>query len=134
MKEARYQLRQSPQPTQVGSTILPQAERETNHTAITRHARHTIGSRRDNRLQFQRTQKCLQCGCGAVVAHHLAKVRVASSNLVIRSSGSFGPPVAPAPGGVAERLGSGLQSRLHGFESRLHLTGRIIGTSKTKYA
>ena len=27
-----------------------------------------------------------QCGCGAVVAHHLAKVRVASSNLVIRSS------------------------------------------------
>ena len=28
------------------------------------------------------------CGCGAVVAHHLAKVRVASSNLVIRSSGS----------------------------------------------
>ena len=25
------------------------------------------------------------CGCGAVVAHHLAKVRVASSNLVIRS-------------------------------------------------
>jgi hypothetical protein len=26
-----------------------------------------------------------------------------------------------APGGVAERLGSGLQSRPHGFESRLHL-------------
>ena len=26
-----------------------------------------------------------ECGCGAVVAHHLAKVRVASSNLVIRS-------------------------------------------------
>jgi hypothetical protein len=26
------------------------------------------------------------CGCGAVVAHNLAKVRVASSNLVIRSS------------------------------------------------
>lgn len=33
------------------------------------------------------TQKCkAKCGCGAVVAHHLAKVRVASSNLVIRSS------------------------------------------------
>ena len=31
-------------------------------------------------------RKCGQCGCGAVVAHHLAKVRVASSNLVIRSS------------------------------------------------
>jgi hypothetical protein len=31
------------------------------------------------------------CGCGAVVAHHLAKVRVASSNLVIRSVGPAGP-------------------------------------------
>ena len=26
-----------------------------------------------------------KCGCGSVVEHHLAKVRVASSNLVIRS-------------------------------------------------
>src|SRR5690606_21823059 len=26
------------------------------------------------------------------------------------------------PGGVAERRGSGLQSRIHGFESRRHLT------------
>ena len=59
------------------------------------------------------------CGCGAVVAHHLAKVRVASSNLVIRSSESFR---VFRPGGVAERRGSGLQSRIHGFESRRHLT------------
>jgi hypothetical protein len=51
-----------------------------------------------------------------VVEHHLAKVRVASSNLVIRSVAQ-----KPRIGGVAERLGSGLQSRLHGFESRLHL-------------
>src|SRR3954470_364718 len=57
-----------------------------------------------------------KCGCGAVVAHHLAKVRVASSNLVIRSSEDV------TPGGVAERRGSGLQSRPHGFESRRHLT------------
>src|SRR3954452_20355832 len=28
---------------------------------------------------------------------------------------------APACGGVAERRGNGLQSRLHGFKSRLHL-------------
>ena len=33
-----------------------------------------------------------QCGCGAVVAHNLAKVRVASSNLVIRSDSRKGPP------------------------------------------
>ena len=28
-------------------------------------------------------------------------------------------------GGVAERRGSGLQSRLHGFESRRHLGGQL---------
>ena len=61
-----------------------------------------------------------------LVAHHLAKVRVASSSLVIRSSagipsrdhGTWGQTTR---GGVAERLGTGLQSRLHGFESRRHL-------------
>ena len=54
-----------------------------------------------------------------LVAHHLAKVRVASSNLVIRSDSK---EVDTTPhGGVAERRGSGLQSRLHGFESRRHL-------------
>lgn len=55
-----------------------------------------------------------------LVAHHLAKVRVASSSLVIRSSGK-GQPVQTARGGVAERRGSGLQSRIRGFKSRLHL-------------
>src|SRR5688500_14137810 len=42
-------------------------------------------NRSGNRLESLCTQKCEQRGCGAVVAHHLAKVRVASSNLVIRS-------------------------------------------------
>ena len=71
----------------------------------------------------------MQCGCGAVVAHHLAKVRVASSNLVIRSSVSENVQAFHSTvcfitrGGVAERLGSGLQSRPHGFESRRHLAG-----------
>ena len=62
-----------------------------------------------------------------LVAHNLAKVGVASSSLVIRSS--VESPSGPAQhvgsnhthGGVAERLGTGLQSRLHGFESRRHL-------------
>ena len=35
---------------------------------------------------FQVRRNVHSCGCGAVVAHHLAKVRVASSNLVIRSN------------------------------------------------
>ena len=54
-----------------------------------------------------------------LVEHHLAKVRVAGSNPVVRSEVSG--PTRPQLGGVAERRGNGLQSRLHGFKSRLHL-------------
>jgi hypothetical protein len=54
-----------------------------------------------------------------LVERNLAKVEVAGSNPVVRSErvrqASF------LPGGVAERRGNGLQSRVHGFESRLHL-------------
>ena len=58
-----------------------------------------------------------------LVAHHLAKVRVASSNLVIRSGGpgNWYTRGKSRTGGVAERRGNGLQSRVHGFESRRHL-------------
>ncbi len=64
-----------------------------------------------------------------LVAHHLAKVRVAGSNPVVRSRGHA------ASGGVAERRGNGLQSRLHGFESRLHLahTNRAIGAVVARF-
>ena len=61
-----------------------------------------------------------------LVAHHLAKVRVAGSNPVVRSRDGNTPY-----GGVAERRGNGLQSRVHGFKSRLHLETRH--NSKTKY-
>ena len=54
-----------------------------------------------------------------LVEHHLAKVRVAGSNPVVRSERPTGPE--GHLGGVAERRGNGLQSRLHGFKSRLHL-------------
>jgi hypothetical protein len=37
------------------------------------------------------------------------------------------------PGGVAERLGSGLQSRPHGFESRRHLTHWAIGAAVARF-
>ena len=118
VKEARYQLRQSPATTSFRCQYLATGSR---------HGCHAIGSRRRLQIQSSSTQQCGQCGCGAVVAHHLAKVRVASSNLVIRSSGkwqnlrhlrilSFS-----ACGGVAERRGNGLQSRVHGFKSRRHL-------------
>jgi hypothetical protein len=62
-----------------------------------------------------------------LVEHHLAKVRVAGSNPVVRSEawlgGKFGrgfkhAPAAEWPSG----LGKGLQSPVHGFDSRLRLS------------
>ena len=49
---------------------------------------------------------------------------VASSNLVVRSQDTVTAKVLRnrrLHGGLAERRGSGLQSRIHGFESRTHL-------------
>jgi hypothetical protein len=60
-----------------------------------------------------------------LVEHHLAKVRVAGSNPVVRSERVSPSPCGERfPGGVAERRGNGLQIRVHGFKSRLHL-GRL---------
>ena len=60
-----------------------------------------------------------------LVEHHLAKVRVAGSNPVVRSERVSMIDTRPAlAGGVAERRGNGLQIRVHGFKSRLHL-GRL---------
>jgi hypothetical protein len=58
-----------------------------------------------------------------LVEHHLAKVRVAGSNPVVRSKAWVRPlrqvPVAAEwPSG----LGKGLQSPVHGFDSRLRLS------------
>jgi hypothetical protein len=53
-----------------------------------------------------------------LVERNLAKVEVAGSNPVVRSEEVSRLELC---GGVAERRGNGLQSRLHGFESRLHL-------------
>jgi hypothetical protein len=56
-----------------------------------------------------------------LVEHHLAKVRVAGSNPVVRSKGPYAlcgtALVAEWPSG----LGKGLQSPVHGFDSRLRL-------------
>ena len=54
-----------------------------------------------------------------LVERHLAKVEVAGPSPVIRS---MAKQISAQPhGGLAERRGSGLQSRIHGFESRTHL-------------
>ena len=59
-----------------------------------------------------------------LVEHHLAKVDVASSSLVVRSQDTVEASSRCLHGGVAERRGSGLQSRIRGFESRPHLGGK----------
>src|ERR1700731_2973902 len=62
----------------------------------------------------QRTQVCADVA--QLVEHHLAKVRVAGSNPVVRSEG-WHALAAEWPSG----LGKGLQSPVHGFDSRLRL-------------
>ena len=99
-------------------------------------------TRRDDTLGDEATEVCLpgpesamvlehakagNADVAQLVAHHLAKVRVASSNLVIRSDSTEGWGLIQH-GGVAERRGSGLQSRPHGFESRRHLAGDTATT------
>ena len=62
----------------------------------------------------------LQADVAQLVERNLAKVEVASSSLVVRSERVS----SPSSGGLAERRGNGLQIRVHGFKSRLHL-GRL---------
>ena len=94
------------------------------------------------RIQFgTRTTHRRRCPCRADVAqlveHHLAKVRVAGSNPVVRSEAR--PPGSRSchgqglGGGVAEWRGSGLQSRIRGFESHLHLAPRAIGAVVARF-
>jgi hypothetical protein len=71
----------------------------------------------------------LRADVAQLVEHHLAKVGVAGSNPVVRSN-QRGPSGPLRLGGVAEWLGSGLQSRVHRFNSgpRLefhHREGRL---------
>jgi hypothetical protein len=69
-----------------------------------------------------------------LVAHHLAKVRVAGSNPVVRSAAALkvrvvsskvsGRDVIETAAEWPSGLGKGLQSPVHGFDSRLRL-GRL---------
>ena len=86
-----------------------------------------FSTRRTGRIKRSKPGKCT-ADVAQLVEHHLAKVRVASSNLVVRSETlSLPNPRGEGNlhrGGVAERRGNGLQIRVHGFKSRLHL-GRL---------
>src|SRR5689334_12370260 len=95
------------------------------------------------KTRFWRTRKVRYCSAHAgehqtgrsadvaqLVERNLAKVKVAGSSPVVRSEMVL-TDRACVLGGVAERRGNGLQSRVHGFESRLHLeepfTGFFLG-------
>ena len=129
VKEARSQLRQSPIPCGYVNRYYPTLGGSDDQKS--RHARDSVLvlTTAERRLMFIKCsgqQPGNNADVAQLVAHNLAKVGVASSSLVIRSSAEafFGRPSARGVnphGGVAERLGTGLQSRLHGFESRRHL-------------
>jgi hypothetical protein len=78
-----------------------------------------------------------QADVAQLVERNLAKVEVASSSLVVRSEkGRRSQRTGSLRGGVAERRGNGLQIRLHGFKSRLHLehnTARAIGAAVARF-
>src|SRR3954468_23925121 len=66
-----------------------------------------------------------------LVAHHLAKVRVAGSNPVVRSAAPKGVQWGPGPAaGWPSGLGKGLQSPVRGFDSRSRLAGTMLNGSK----
>jgi hypothetical protein len=81
-----------------------------------------VGTRRT--AEYGKESQLRNADVAQLVEHHLAKVDVASSNLVVRSQDTVTaliPRNQRLHGGLAERRGSGLQSRIHGFESRTHL-------------
>ena len=81
-----------------------------------------VGTRRT--AEYGKESLLRNADVAQLVEHHLAKVDVASSNLVVRSQDTVTaliPRNRRLHGGLAERRGSGLQSRIHGFESRTHL-------------
>ena len=76
----------------------------------------------DNRGKYHIISSFPKAGIAQLVEHNLAKVGVASSNLVSRSKDFKAAPSAAFlalinRGCVAEWLCSGLQSRLHRFDS-----------------
>lgn len=132
VKEARYQLRQSPIP--VGYVNRYYRTRGCPDDQSGRHARDSLRVWRsaDLRLMFHKCpgQPGTKCGCSAVGSAQPCQGwgREFESRHPLECSRSSRRSAARGVnphGGVAERLGTGLQSRLHGFESRRHLTGKL---------
>ena len=81
------------------------------------------------RLLHRRSGDAAHADVAQLVAHHLAKVRVAGSNPVVRSDSSRASSLCRGsgiqlPAEWPSGLGKGLQSPVRGFDSRLRL-GRL---------
>ena len=70
-----------------------------------------------------------QADVAQLVAHHLAKVRVAGSNPVVRSDHRFGASRVESSAAWPSGLGKGLQSPVRGFDSRRRLEGATTYSS-----
>ena len=119
VNEARYQLRQSPATIHLAIPWTPFSL--TRARCVTWVCLGFARRARSGNVMGHR-ESGANADVAQLVAHHLAKVRVASSSLVIRSR-SPDPSDGSHHGGVAERRGNGLQSRVHRFESGRHLAG-----------
>ena len=138
MNEARYQLRQSPAAAHtIGSPAASHNPTAARWEGAWGSAEPAARCRRPGSAPFWRLGLVLakvfhapkrrgNADVAQLVEHHLAKVRVAGSNPVVRSERVSYLPWRGRffTGGVAERRGNGLQIRVHGFKSRLHL-GRL---------
>jgi hypothetical protein len=136
VKEARYQLRQSP----VG-TILPQVDRSkcTGCAATCRRdapGAHRFGVGDKVRIESSpHAEIASECGCGAVVAHNLAKVGVASSNLVIRSSEvsrTWEPSMVAWPRGEAAAC-KAVHTGSNPVATSTHMYTRAIGAAVARF-
>ena len=87
VKEARYQLRQSPMALRGRDSILPDAGCLSRTRESVTRVSLLVWNRADHRLKsFKRRSDPEHADVAQLVAHNLAKVGVASSSLVIRSS------------------------------------------------
>ena len=144
VKEARYQLRQSPVTRDVlrgpRSDVTGSGRPATNPRQDTRGAHPVLRTAESalksiKRLRESETTNTGACGCSAVGSaqpcqgwgrEFESRHPLECTGLFSRRSRHVGSNHTVNPhGGVAERLGTGLQSRLHGFESRRHLASQL---------
>ena len=128
VKEARYQLRQSPvgdhPATPREADRAGRSPRETRPIHPVWHPHHGSSSVSPQVGDGRRKMRMWRSGSASPCQGE-------GREFESRHPLEWGPSVTggPARGGVAERRGSGLQSRAHGFESRRHLAAATVAVA-----